>query len=209
MAWTRQGSDSPWVHMTLLHHIQTFFSFSRYALIYIGCLFEGPIMMMTGGFLWRFGQFSFLPLYLTLVAGDFTADMLWYTVGRQGARRLMTGKVPRWLGITEERIARAEELFHKYHTKILIISKLTAGFGFALVVVLVAGMTRVPLRRYTLIMLLGGFVWTGFLVTVGYFFGNIYAVIPPALKVYFAVVAVIIALWALKKAHDFVAKKTI
>src|SRR5271154_5557510 len=133
--------------MILLQKLELFFNFSKYAIIFIGCIVEGPIVMMTSGFLWRFGQFDLVPMYLALMSGDFVADIGWYFVGRHGARGLID-RFGRYVGITDENIIRVEKLFQKYQNRILILSKLTAGFGFATVILMVAGMLRVPFKRY-------------------------------------------------------------
>lgn len=71
----------------------------------------------------------------------------------------------------------------------LVISKLTMGFGLALATLTVAGMLRVPFWRYAVINLVCGFIWTLFLFGVGYFFGNVYELIPGYLKIVFAVLS--------------------
>jgi membrane protein DedA with SNARE-associated domain len=162
--------------------------------------------MMTSGFLWRFGQFDLVPMYFALMAGDFVADLGWYFVGRFGARGLVR-RFGGHFGITEENIERVEKLFHKYHTKILVISKLTMGLGFAVVVLIVAGILRVPFKRYVAINLLGGFFWTAFLVAVGYFFGNIYLAIPAEFKVIFIVFLILLVSYILWRVNKYLQKK--
>ena len=51
------------------------------------------------------------------------------------------------------------------------------GFGFAVVTLMVAGMLKVSFKRYVVINLFGGFIWTAMLLVIGYFFGNIYTLI--------------------------------
>src|SRR4051812_33199865 len=116
----------PWYEQLL-----GFLSFSRYALVFVGCIVEGPIVMVTSGFLLRAAQFQLVPLYFTLMAGDFAADLGWYAVGRFGARKLIN-RFGHWFNITPEIITKIEKRFHTYQDKILFISKITMGFGFAL-----------------------------------------------------------------------------
>lgn len=150
---------------------------SRYLLLFIGTFTEGPLVMMGTGFLLHFGQVAFWPAYLTMVAGDFIADLAWYGVGYFAARRVID-RLGHWIGATPLVIARMETLFKKYDTKILTISKLTMGFGTGTTTLLSAGMLRVSFARYAVVNLLAGFAWTLILMTLGFFFGNLYALIP-------------------------------
>ena len=157
--------------------------------------------MITTGFLYRLGQFELVPLYFSLMAGDFVADLVWYVIGRFGARKLIN-RYGHFFNITPEIIDKIEKRFKTYQDKILFISKITMGFGFALATLLVAGMLHVPFKRYAILNFLGGFIWTAFLMIVGYFFGNVYSSIAGPLKIAFipfAVIVVVFTLWAVNR----------
>lgn len=142
--------------------------------------------MVVCGFLLRLGVFSFWPIYLFLVLADFIGDLGWYGVGYYGARKF----VPRWgkyLSITPDILEKLERLFEKHHDKILITSKITMGFGFALATLVAAGMARVSLKKYAIYNFLGGLVWTAILLAVGYFFGHLYTMIDKSLKIIFVI----------------------
>ncbi len=184
-----------------LQAILGFLSFSRYAVVFVLCIVEGPVVMITSGFLYRLGQFELVPLYFALMSGDFVADLVWYVVGRFGARKLIN-RYGHFFNITPEIIDKIEKRFKTYQDKILFISKITMGFGFALATLIVAGMLHVPFKRYAVLNFLGGFIWTAFLLVVGYFFGNIYSSIAGPLKIAFipvAVVVVVSCLWAVNR----------
>ena len=184
-----------------LQAILDFLSFSRYAVVFVLCIVEGPVVMITTGFLYRLGQFELVPLYFSLMAGDFVADLVWYVIGRFGARKLIN-RYGHFFNITPEIIDKIEKRFKTYQDKILFISKITMGFGFALATLLVAGMLHVPFKRYAILNFLGGFIWTAFLMIVGYFFGNVYSSIAGPLKIAFipfAVIVVVFTLWAVNR----------
>ena len=50
-------------------------------------------------------------------------------------------------GISYENFEKVQGLFREYHDRILLISKVTIGFGMALATLIVAGATRVPFTR--------------------------------------------------------------
>jgi len=150
---------------------------------------EGPIIMVACGFLLRLGTFSFWPIYLVLMLGDFVADLGWYAVGYYGARKFAV-RWGKYFSITPEVLEKLEKTFEKHHDKILFISKITMGFGFALATLVAAGMARVPLKKYALYNFFGGFIWTALLLAVGYFFGHLYTLIDRSFKVAFIVFVV-------------------
>lgn len=191
-----------------LHNIVLWIDSSKYVLLFLGCLVEGPVVMMASGFLFSIGQFDFLPMYLTLVSGDFVADIGWYLLGRYGTRHAIF-RFGRFVGLTPEILEKVENRFIKYHQKILIMSKLTMGLGFAVIVLMVAGMFKVPFKNYVFLNLVGGFIWTAFLLTVGYFFGSVFAIIPGPMKIVFVVFIFIVFILGIRYANKYLKKKEI
>ena len=189
-----------------LHNLTLWIESSKYILLFFGAIVEGPVLMLASGFLYHLGQFSFVPMYLALVAGDFTADIGWYCLGRFATQRFIF-KYSHIFSVTEETLKKIERLFGKYHQKILIISKLTMGFGFAHIILMVAGIFKVPFKNYVILNGLGGFIWTGFLVTVGYFVGNIYASVPESMKIAFIAIAILIFIFGLKYLNNYLQKQ--
>jgi len=159
-----------WLISIVTHH-----PYLVYGVVLIVGFFEGPVLALLCGILLRAGYFHLIPLYAVLMAGDIFGDILWYFIGRRlgmpFARRY--GK---HFGITEAHVTAIERVYHRYKHPILIVSKLTTGFGFATVVLFVAGMVKIPFRIYITINILGQFMWTGMLLLAGYSFGHAYAV---------------------------------
>jgi membrane-associated protein len=147
-------------------------------------------------------------MYLALVSGDFIADIGWYLLGRYGTRHAIF-RYGRFVGLTPEILEKVENRFIKYHQKILIISKLTMGLGFAVVILMVAGMFKVPFKNYITLNLVGGFIWTAFLLTVGYFFGNIFTLIPESGKIIFIIFIFITFILSLKFINNYLKSKAI
>ncbi len=192
--------------MSWLQNILGFLSFSRYAVVFVLCIVEGPIVMITSGFLYRLGQFDFLPLYFSMVGGDFVADIAWYAVGRFGGLPLIK-RFGKYINITPEIVYKIEERFKKYQNKILFISKITMGFGFAMATLLVAGILRVDFKKYALLNFLGGFIWTAFLMTLGYFFGNVFDSLVGPLKIVFVCLLVVVVIFGLQWINKYLVRK--
>jgi membrane protein DedA with SNARE-associated domain len=194
--------------MSFLQQVLGFLSFSRYAVVFVLCIVEGPVVMITSGFLYRLGQFSLLPLYFSMVGGDFVADLGWYAVGRFGAWPLID-RYGKYFNITPKIILRVEKRFKTYQNKILFISKITMGFGFALATLIVAGLLRVDFKKYALLNFLGGFIWTAFLIAIGYFFGNVYDVLAGPFKIIFVCFLVVGIIFGLRAINQYLIKKEI
>ncbi len=141
-------------------------------IIFTACI-EGPILSVLFGILIKLGYFSFAPIYVALMLGDVFGDTIWYGIGRFYGYSFV-GKYGRHFGITPDRIKKVEHIFHKYTKSILIISKLTTGFGFAIVTLFTAGLVKIPFRTYTGLNFIGQFVWTALLIGVGFYFSHLY-----------------------------------
>lgn len=159
--------------LAVLPHFLYFLAPYKYLLIFCGALFEGPVVMMVSGFLVRMGTFPFWPAYFVLIAGDLVADIGWYGLGRLARARVIDAVI-KFFGATHDSFEKLEKVFNKHDIKILFISKITTGFGFAVLTLLAAGAARVPFRRYLAMNFLGEFIWAGMLMLVGYLFGHAY-----------------------------------
>jgi membrane protein DedA with SNARE-associated domain len=192
--------SSPFIQQTML-----FIESSKYILLFLGTLFEGPLVMLGSGLLYHLGQVSFWPAYLVLVFGDLTADVAWYTVGYWGARPFFN-RYGHYFGLNPEVIQKVENRFNRFSDRILIISKLTMGFGLSLATLTIAGMLRVPFWRYAAINLVCGFVWTAFLFYLGYSFGNIYELVPGYFKIVFVICSLLIAFLGIRALNRYLAR---
>jgi membrane protein DedA with SNARE-associated domain len=175
-----------------LAYILTFASTWRYPLLIVGTIVEGPVLMIASGILLRTGIFTLVPLFLVLVIGDLVADIFWYYVGYYFAEPLIR-RYGHFFGLSPEKFAVAKELFQRYHTKILLISKVTIGFGMALATLVAAGATRVPFRIYLLLNFIGEVILVAILMSIGYFFGEVYTRISGDLKIAFIIAVIVLA----------------
>ncbi|MDR3642787.1 MAG: DedA family protein [Candidatus Doudnabacteria bacterium] len=170
----------------LLENLLSGLAYYRYVLTFVLAIFEGPMVMVASGILLRLGFFYFLPVYFSLMLGDFVADLAWYWVGYYGGRPFVD-RFGKYFSLTPDVVEKIEDFFHKHQDKILVISKLTMGFGFAVATLFTAGLVKVNFKKYALFNFFGGFIWTGVLLAAGYFFGNLYAVLNRGFKVVFII----------------------
>lgn len=162
----------------------------KYILIFIGTVIEGPIVMIASGFFLKFGVFALLPLYVALMLGDLVADALWYYIGARFAGPFVL-RFGKFFGVTPEYVEKLKKLIRKHDTAMLLGSKLTAGFGLALAMVIAAGASHVPFKKYMFLNLIGEFLVTGMLLAVGYYFGHVYTYVDDSFKTVFIVAAAV------------------
>lgn len=185
----------------ILTQALTVAEFLKYPLIGLGAFLEGPMLMVASGFLLKHHLLKLLPLVVALIVGDLVGDIMWYCVGRYGAEPIMR-KYGTWLGFTPTIFEKLKGLFLNHHKNILLISKVTLGFGLAKGVLMAAGASQVPFKKFLVLNFIGEIILVALLLLVGYFFGNMYDLIPHGFKPAFVVVlvgAVIIGLILLSK----------
>ncbi len=185
--------------------IIAFLEASKYFLLFLGSFLEGSVVMMGAGVLWRIGSVDFWPMYIALIAGDVLSDLLWYCVGYFAARPF----IMRWGYLVEATptvLEKMERRFKYHQNLILLASKLTLGFGLMIATLITAGMVRMPVVRYILINLFAGFVWIFILIIAGYYFGNLFPLIPHQLQIVLGVVAVVGAYFALRQISRWLAR---
>ncbi len=159
----------------LAYLVQSIFYY-KYLILIMLVLLEGPIATLTSGFLIRLGYLSFLPAYFCLIIGDLLGDLGWYAVGYFWGGPFVK-RFGKFFSVSDEKVKVIKRVFYKYRNPILFVSKITMGFGFALVTLLTAGLAKIPLKSYLFMNALGELIWSAFLISIGFFFGHLYLTI--------------------------------
>lgn len=180
----------------------------KYPIIFLTTVFEGPIIMMMSGFLLRLGLASFWPIYITLMAGDLVGDTVWYLVGYHFAHPL-AGKYGKFIGLTPELIEKTKSIFDNHQKKILFISKITMGLGLPQATLVVAGMSKMPFKKYISSLFLGQIIFTGVLLSIGYFFGNLYEKINKDFRILSAVAFFLVVVLVLTGVRSYFKKRKV
>jgi len=166
------------------------------------------VISMLAGLLLKLGYLNFVLAYLTLMAADLIGDTGWYCVGYFGGEPFVK-RFGKYFNISETEIAIISRLFHKHQDMILFVSKLTMGLGFPFITLTTAGMSKINFKRYILINFGGQLIYTGVLIAIGYFFGNLYISIGGIMgKVALAAIFVVIFILLLRF-RRYIRNKTI
>jgi len=149
-------------------HTLLFIKTIGYPTMLLIMIIEGPIITLLAAFLASFGFFNvFIVLFLS-ITGDLIGDIILYAVGYYGGQKVLL-KAERILHIKPNIIAKLENLFTKHGRKTIFAVKSTTGLCW--ITFIAAGTVKMNLREFLKASLLGGIVWSAFLVICGYFFG--------------------------------------
>jgi membrane protein DedA with SNARE-associated domain len=140
-----------------------------YLLLALLVLVEGPAFTLLAGVAASTGQLSVPLVFLAAASGNLAGDALWYSLGRFGKIEWIA-HYGRWLGVRPEQVKRLERVIRQHAVRLLISAKLT--LGLIIPTLISAGLTRVEWRRWFPYLVVAECVWTGTLVTLGFFFGG-------------------------------------
>ncbi|MBI2678623.1 MAG: DedA family protein [Candidatus Koribacter versatilis] len=96
-------------------------------------------------------------------------DNLGYIVGYRGGRPLLL-RYQRFFHIRQRTITRGERLFDRYGAVGIFFARFL--FGLRIIAGPMAGVLRMPWKRFVLFNFLGATVWVTTIATLGYFFGS-------------------------------------
>jgi membrane protein DedA with SNARE-associated domain len=113
-----------------------------------------------------------LQLFWIIVAGTVAAtvgDNLGYALGHYGGRPLLE-RYRNIFRISEEAVARGEELFVRHGSVAILFARFV--FGIRVIAGPVAGVLRMPWNKFAVFNALGAMLWVTVISVVGYSFGS-------------------------------------
>jgi membrane protein DedA with SNARE-associated domain/membrane-associated phospholipid phosphatase len=147
-----------------------------YLIVFLGVMLEstgvplpGETILIAAGIMVQQGHLDLGDAIGFGILGAVVGDQIGYWVGREGGRPFVL-KWGRYLLITPERLGHAERFFDRHGGKAVFLARFVAGlrvFG-----ALIAGMSRMPWRKFVFYNALGGASWATAAVLVGYFVGG-------------------------------------
>jgi len=139
-----------------------------YVILFPLAVIEGPIVGVVGGFLAALGSMNFITATIVLVIADLVGDAIYYAIGRWG-QDYFSNFITRKFKIGEERFEKLKKSFHTHDAKIILITK-TQAIGS--VVLLLAGVLRMPFFRFMWWNTIGTIPKVLLFMIIGYFFGH-------------------------------------
>jgi len=138
-----------------------------------------------------------LRLSWIMVVGTIAAtlgDNLGFALGHHGGRPLLA-RYQSFFRIQKSTIERGERLFARFGAATIFFARFV--FGMRIIAGPLAGVLRMPWRRFAIFNFLGAFVWVSVISCVGYLFGRHWDKLERGMKPFDLVVAIVVVLIAL------------
>lgn len=153
--------------------------FWGYPLMFLLMVIEGPFATMISAFFASQGHFNLWAVYALSISGDILGDIILYGIGRFGGYPALT-KIRKRFGRNGQLQKKIEQAFVSHGAKIIFYVKISTGLAF--VTFLTAGTAKMNFGKFLKFTFLGGIIWSGILVSLGYFFGYAAELIAEYLK---------------------------
>ncbi len=137
-----------------------------YLLLALLVALEGPMATLAGAAAVSMGAMHLPGVFGAAVIGNLCADSLWYGVGRLGKTRWLLHFGNRF-GVSPEKMDKMQERLHTHASQWIFVAKLTAGLMIPTLVV--AGLLKIPCRRWFPAVFAGEMIWSTILILLGYF----------------------------------------
>jgi undecaprenyl-diphosphatase len=147
-----------------------------YLVVFFGVMLEsvgvplpGETILIAAGFLVHQGTLNLSETIVFGVLGTIVGNQIGYWAGRQGGRPFVL-RWGRYVGVTHERLLRAEGFFARHGGKAVLLARFVPGlraFG-----ALVAGISRMPWWTFLFYNVIAGVVWATGSILVGYLFSG-------------------------------------
>jgi len=140
-----------------------------YFILFPLVVIEGPVVTIIAGFLVSLGFMDFIPAYMTIVAGDLTGDVLYYSAGRWWLNKAYKG-VLNFFNINLKVVHKLETAIKKNKGPFLFFGKLSHAIGG--LILFAAGSAELPIKEFLWFNFLATLPKSLILLAVGYYFGS-------------------------------------
>lgn len=155
------------VDMSSFDSVLNFIQYHGYLIIFLIMIVEGPIVITATSFAASLGYFNIWIIFILGCLGDIIGDALIYYIGYIGRKKFIKN-YGHFFGIKQSTLKKIKGHFSNHMGKTLFTAKMTP---LAVPVLMMAGASKVPVRKYAFWNLVIIFPKTIFFTTLGYFFG--------------------------------------
>lgn len=152
----------------------------------MGIPLPGETTLIAASYLAATGHLSLRLVIGSAALGAIVGDSLGYAIGRKGGRRFLERR-GKWLGVTPEKLAKADRYFARHGAKTVFFGRFVALLR--ILAGPLAGASRMPYRRFLAANVAGAVSWATTMGTLAYFFGKPVAAVLSSMGVW-ALVAV-------------------
>jgi membrane protein DedA with SNARE-associated domain len=135
----------------------------------IGLPFPAIPFLLAAGGLAGSGRLNLWPMLALAGIASLIADLVWYSIGRARGARVL-GWLCRISLEPDSCVRRTSLMFNRHGAPSLLIAKFIPGFST--IAPPLAGVTRMPVSHFALFTGLGGLIWSGAFVGLGWMFSS-------------------------------------
>lgn len=160
-----------WLHIDVHHFIQQFGYEGVFLILMIemvGIPFPAETTLTVSGIEWWQGTFHLLPLVIVATLGNIVGSSVAYGIGRYLGRPVILW-LGKYVGITREKLDRAEARFQKSERLIVVVAKFVAGIR--VLVPYLAGINKMSFVAFSFFNAISAILWVLFFVVVGRYIG--------------------------------------
>lgn len=146
----------------------------KYLILFPLTIIEGTIVTVIAGFLASLGILNIFAVIALAILADLTGDTIYYSIGRIGREKL----IEKWghlVGLSISSVRALEKRYEHHAAKMLFVGKF--AFGLEVISLVVAGVARVPYRKFIAYVFMPTVPKYTFYALLGYFFGSAYVTI--------------------------------
>ncbi|MGZ4123131.1 MAG: DedA family protein [Tumebacillaceae bacterium] len=154
-------------HFHVGHLIQTYGYGGVFFILMIECIgipLPAETTLTIAGISWQHGMFALLPAMGAATLGNVAGSSIAYWIGRSLGRSVIL-RFGRYVGITEARLSKAEEKFHRLQVPVILVAKFIAGIR--ILVPYLAGINKMNFWAFTFYNAISAIVWSGVFIVVG------------------------------------------
>jgi membrane protein DedA with SNARE-associated domain len=172
------------------------------AAVFVGFVLPGETAVVLGGVVASRGAIGLLPLVALVIMSAVVGDSVGYEVGRHFGGRVLQSRP---LRRHEERLDHARAFLRRRGAVAVFMGRWTAFLRA--VMPGLAGLSKMPYRRFLLWNALGGIAWGTTFSLVGYLAGNSYEIVAKRIGVggaiaTVAVIAALLLVWHLRRRRN-------
>ena len=134
----------------------------------IGIPFPAETTLTLSGIEWTQGAFRIVPLLIVATVGNATGSVIAYWLGRLLGRPVIE-RFGKYVGITRERLDKANITFQKYEAAVVLLSKFVAGIR--VLVPYLAGINKMSFTRFAVFTTISAIAWSSVFIILGKYLG--------------------------------------
>jgi membrane-associated protein len=136
--------------------------------MFIGFFFPGDTLLLSAGVFAGQGKLSIAGLIVVVALAAIAGDNTGYHIGKRYGRRLF--RKPDGIVFRQEYVHRAEVFYERFGSRAMLLAHfvpIVRTFAPA-----VAGVARMPYRRFVFFDAIGDIAWAAIVSLIGYWFGT-------------------------------------